>query len=88
METTESPLVKFASLDIGCEYRLVVIAKADSEHAYGIAAQDGEDTVLCIKEINADKDTVLSVIDILNTNKVPYVHFLDVVHDLMNGIRY
>ena len=83
METNKSALVKLASLGIGCKYSPAVIAKNGSENAYGIAAQDGEDTVLCIKEISADKDIVLSIIDILNNYKVPYVHFLDVINDLM-----
>jgi len=84
METNKSALIKLASLNAECKYSPAVITKTDSENAYGIAAQDGDDTVLCIKEISADKDVVLAIIDILNNYKVPYVHFLDVISDLMN----
>ena len=85
METNKSTLSRIASLEVGCEYNLVVITKTDSENAYGISAQDSyEEHELCIKEIGTDKEFALSIIDILNNYRVPYVHFLDVVNDLMN----
>ncbi len=84
METNKSNLATVASLNAGCEYRLVVIAKAGSENAYGIAVQDAREDNVCIKEIGADKELVLSIVDILNNYRVPYVHFLDVINDLMN----
>ena len=85
METNKSTLSRIDSLKVKCEYNLVVITKTDSENAYGIAAQDSyEDHELCIKEIGTDKELALSFIDILNNYKIPYVHFLDVIDDLMN----
>ena len=85
METNKSNLSRIASLKVGCEYNLVVIQKTPLENAYGIAAQDSyEDHELCIKEIGTDKELAISIIDILNHYKVPYVHFLDVIHNLMN----
>lgn len=84
METNKSPRAMASSLNVGCEYNLVVIAKAGSENAYGIAAQDAREDNICIKEIGADKELVLSIVDILNNYRVPYVHFLDVINDLMN----
>ena len=57
----------------------------DSEDIYGIAAQDArEDKMLCIKEIGYDKELALSILCVLNNYRVPFVHFLDVVNDLMN----
>lgn len=84
MKTNKSNLATLETLNSGCEYRLVVIAKAGSESAYGIAAQDAREDNVCIKEIGANKELVLSIVDILNNYKVPYVHFLDVINDLMN----
>ena len=85
MKTIKSIHDKVASPDIGCEYTPVVVAKNDSEDTYGIAAQDTrENKLLCIKEIGTDKELTISIVDILNHHRVPYVHFLDVVDDLMN----
>jgi len=84
MKTNKSNLATVASLDAGCEYRLIVIAKAGSESAYGIAAQDVREDNVCIKEIGANKELAQSIVDTLNNYKVPYVHFLDVINDLMN----
>ena len=85
METNKSTLSRINSLEVGCEYNLVVIQKTPSENAYGIATQDPyEDEKLCIKVIGPDKELALSILDVLNRYKVPYVHFLDVIHDLMN----
>jgi|GEM_PF-5356273 len=85
METNKSNLATLASLGVGCKYRLAVIAKAGVENAYGIAVQDAsEDNMLCIKEIGADKSLALSFVDVLNNYRVPFVHFLDVINDLMN----
>ncbi|MBE6584263.1 MAG: hypothetical protein E7649_04660 [Ruminococcaceae bacterium] len=85
METNKSTLARVASLDDGCEYSLAVIAKTDSESAYGVAANDARDgNVLCIKEIGSDKEFALSIVDILNKHRIPYVHFIDVINDLMN----
>jgi len=67
------------------EYKPVVISKADSQEAYGIAVRDDiYPNALCIKEIGTDKELVLSIVDTLNKYRVPSVHFLDVVSDLMN----
>ena len=85
MKTIKSIHNKVASPDIGYEYTLVVIAKNDLDNTYGIAAQDAhEDNLLCIKEIGTDKELALSIVDILNHHKVSYVHFFDVVNDLIN----
>lgn len=84
MKTNKSNLATVAALNFGCEYRLVVIAKAGSESAYGIAAQDAREDNVCIKEISANKELAQSIVDTLNNYKVPYVHFLDVINDLMN----
>ena len=85
METNKSTLSRIASLKVGCEYNLVVIRKTPLENAYGIAARDSyENHEPCIKEIGTDKELALSILDILNNYKVPYVHFLDVIDDLMN----
>ena len=85
METKKSIPYKVASRGVGCEYSLVVIAKTDLENAYGIEAKDTyENNVLCIKEIGNDKDVTLAIVDILNKYRIPYVHFLDVVSDLVN----
>ena len=85
MKTIKSMRDKAASPRVGCEYTPVVIAKNDSQDAYGIAAQDAhEDKLLCIKEVGTDRELALSIVDILNHHKVPYVHFLDVIDDLMN----
>ena len=85
METNKSTLSRINSLEVGCEYNLVVIPKTPLENAYGIAAQDPhEEHESCIKEIGTDKELALSILDVLNRYKVPYVHFLDVIYDLMN----
>lgn len=84
MKTNKSNLATLETLNSGCEYRLVVIAKAGSESAYGIAAQDVREDNVCIKEIGTNKELALSIIDILNNYKVPHVHFLDIIDDLMN----
>ena len=85
METKKSTLARIDSLKVSYEYSLVVIKKTNSVNAYGIAAHNScEDNELCIKEIGTDKALALSFIDILNNHNVPYVHFLDVIDDLMN----
>ena len=67
------------------EYRLVVISKNESYETYGIALQDDHDpNALCLKEIGTNKELVLSIVETLNKHRVPSVHFLDVVSDLMN----
>ena len=76
---------KANSLSVGCEYTMVVIAKNNSNDAYGIAARDVyDDKPLCIKEIGSNRDITLSIVNLLNHHRVPYVHFLDVIDDLMN----
>lgn len=71
--------------DAECEYTLVLIAKGYAQDTYGIAAQDIHgNNPLYIKEIGTDKELSLSLINILNHHKVSYVHFLDVIDDLMN----
>lgn len=86
MDTNKSIPYNVASRGLECEYSLVIIAKTDLENAYGIEAKDTyENNVLCIKEIGNDKNIALSIVDILNKYRIPYVHFLDVVSDLMNG---
>ena len=67
------------------EYKLAVITKPDLQETYGIAAQDddGSDT-LYIKELGTDQALARSMVDTLNRCRVPYVHFLDVISDLMN----
>ena len=85
MKTIKQNVDKVASLAFDCEYSVVEVAKSDSEKAYGIAAQDArEDKMLCIKEIGYDKELALSILCVLNNYRVPFVHFLDVVNDLMN----
>lgn len=85
METNKSILTRVISLNIECEYRLAVITKSDSENTYGIAAHKVcEDNALCIKEIGTDKDLALSIVEILNKYRISYVHFIDVINDLMN----
>jgi len=85
METNKSIAARVASLGDVCEYSLAVITKTDSENAYGIAVHDAyEHNVICIKEIGTDKDLALSIVDILNKYRIPQVHFLDVINDLMN----
>lgn len=67
------------------EYKLAVIAKSESQEAYGIAVQDDFDPkTLHIKEIGIDKNLALSIIDTLNNYRIPIAHFLDVISDLMN----
>ncbi len=76
---------KASQLDSLQEYKLAVIAKNDLQEAFGIAAQDDCDPdVLYIKEIGTDKELVLSIIDTLNTYRVSFVHFQDVISDLTN----
>ena len=76
---------KANSLSVGCEYTMVVIAKNNSDDAYGITARNAQDDKpLCIREIGSDRDITLSIVDLLNHHRVPYEHFLDVVNDLMN----
>ena len=85
MDTNISTLARIDSLKAKCEYSLVVINKTESDNTYGITAHNScEDNKLCIKEIGTDKELALSFIDILNNYKIPYVHFLDVIDDLMN----
>jgi len=85
MKTNKSALAKVASLGDGCEYSLAVIAKTDSESTYAVAAHDAfGDKSLCIKELGTDKDTALSIVGILNKYRIPYVHFVDIINDLMN----
>ena len=84
MKTIKSITDKAAFLDVACEYSVVIITKNDSENAYGIAARDASEVNMCIKEIGADKELALSILEILNNYKVPFVHFPDVVNDLMN----
>ncbi len=85
METNKSLKALVNSLDVGCEYSLAVITKTDPENAYGIAVHDAyEHNIICIKEIGTDKDLALSIVDILNKYRIPEVHFLDVINDLMN----
>ena len=85
MKTIKSTTDKTSSLAVGCEYSVVIITKNESENAYGIAAQDTrKDKMLCIKEIGNDKDFAISILNVLNNYRVPFVHFLDVINDLMN----
>ena len=84
METNKSIKTKVASLGDVCEYSLAVIAKTDPENAYGIAVHDAyEHNIICIKEIGTDKALALSIVDILNKYRIPQVHFIDVINDLM-----
>lgn len=88
MDTNKPILAKSEafSSDVQYEYSHAEIVKTDSDNTYGIAVQDvAHDDVLCVKEIGRDKELVLSLVDTLNHYRVPYVHFLDVIHDLMNG---
>ena len=85
METNKSTLARIDSLKVKCEYSLVVIEKTNSQNTYGIVAQGlCENNETCVREIGTDKELALSFIDILNNYNVPYVHFLDVIDDLMN----
>ena len=85
METNKSTLARISSHKAVYEYRLVIIKKTNSQNVYGISAQDlCEDNENCVRVIGTDKELALSFIDILNNYKIPYVHFLDVIDDLMN----
>ena len=84
MKTIKSIKDKAAFLAVACEYSVVIITKNNSENAYGIAARDASEVNMCIKEIGANEELAISIVDILNHYKVPFVHFLDVVNDLMN----
>ena len=85
MDTNKSTLARIDSLKANYEYNLVVINKTESKKTYGITAHNScEDNELCIKEIGTDKELALSILEILNNYKVPFVHFPDVVNDLMN----
>ena len=85
MKTINQIPYKAISSGVGCEYSPVVITKDNSENVYGIAAQDtDENKLLCVKEISADKELTVSIVDTLNSYRVPFVHFFDVVDDLMN----
>ena len=67
------------------EYKLAVIAKSESQEAYGIAVEDDcNPNALRIKEVGVDKDLTLSIIDTLNNYRIPSAHFLDIISDLMN----
>ena len=85
MKTIEQIPYKAPSPCIECEYIPVVIVKNGSENAYGIAVHGTrENKLLCVKEIGTDKELALSIVDTLNKYTVPYVHFLDIVNDMMN----
>ena len=85
METNKSIKARVASLGAEYEYSLAVITKTDLDNTYGIAVKDAcQDNFLCIKEISCDKELVQSFVDILNKYRIPYVHFHDVINDLMN----
>ena len=84
MNMNESNLDKVASLTFDCKYSVVEIAKSNSKNAYGIAAKDASEVDMCIKEIGYDKELALSILCVLNNYRVPFVHFLDVISDLMN----
>lgn len=85
METNKSTLTRIDSLKAKYEYNLVVINKTESVKTYGITAHNScEDNEPCIKEIGTNKELALSIIDVLNNYNIPYVHFLDVIDDLMN----
>ena len=85
METNKSTLARIDSLKAKYEYSLVVINKTESDNTYGITAHNScEDNEPCIKEIGTDKELALSIIDVLNNYNIPYVHFLDIIDDLMN----
>lgn len=67
------------------QYKLAVITKNDSRDTYGIAVQDVCNAeTLCVKELGTDKEQILSIIEVLNDYRVPFVHFLDVVSDILN----
>ena len=84
MKTFNQNPKKEALSGVGCEYTAVVISKSGAENVYGIAAQDThENKLLCVREIGSDKELTLSIVDTLNSYRVPYVHFSDVVDDLM-----
>ena len=85
METNKSTLARIDSLKAKCEYSLVVINKTESDKTYGITAHNScEDSEPCIKEIGTDKELAISIVNVLNNYNIPYVHFLDVIDDLMN----
>ena len=85
MDTNKSTLARIDSLKANYEYNLVVINKTESKKTYGITAHNScEDNEPCIKEIGTDKELALSIIDVLNNYNIPYVHFLDIIDDLMN----
>ena len=85
METNKSTLARIDSLKAKYEYSLVVKNKTESKKTYGITAHNScKNNEPCIKEIGPDKELALSIIDVLNNYNIPYVHFLDVIDDLMN----
>lgn len=85
MDTNKSTLARIDSLKAKCEYSLVVINKTEPEKTYGITAHNScEDNEPCIKEIGTDKELAISIVNVLNNYNIPYVHFLDVIDDLMN----
>ena len=85
MDTNKSTLARIDSLKAKYEYNLVVINKTESVKTYGITAHNScEDNKLYIKEIGTNKELALSIIDVLNNYNISYVHFLDVIDDLMN----
>ncbi len=80
-----SEKTQVSSLGFNYEYIAAVITKNVSSDTYGVAMRDVcSQKELCIREVGDDKELVLSIVDTLNNFKVPYVHFLDVVNDLMN----
>ena len=78
----ESPDTKYS-------YKTVESTKlcdgANTMQIYGIAAlNDCDSDALRIEEISTDKDLVQSIVDVLNNYRIPYVHSLDVIKDLMD----
>ena len=66
------------------EYRLTESAAGGTRKRYGIEAQSSDKTQICVSEnISNDKDFVERIVNILNCNRVPLVHFLDIVEDMI-----
>ena len=85
MANYQSATLGTAYPKIECKYELAIITKANLDIVYGIAVKDAyEDNVVCVKEIGSDKDNTQYMVDILNNYRIPHVHFLDIINDLIN----
>lgn len=78
---------KASPCDLLPEYKVTVMTRTDSQETYGIVATyDDDSEELYVREIGTDKEMALSIVATLNHYRVPYVHFLDVICDLMHAL--